>query len=80
MIDKGKRVDIQPRGEGYPAVGHYVPGDDGKLYQVQTEGSRIETDRCGVDVCVGYVLGTADWSDPDSDDDIYPCLAMVSHA
>ena len=71
-------ASIREQGNGWPERGDYVRGDDGETYRVLRCGSRIETGRPGQgNVCLGYVLQPAEWDDLE-DDQIHPCLALVT--
>lgn len=75
-------ASIEGRGCGFPAKGDYVQGDDGALYLVVDEGSRIEIpdipgpDSGTDDVCLGYTLTPVAW-DACEEDEQHQSLALV---
>ena len=68
------QATITERGNGFPAAGDYVPGDDGELYRVVGIGSRIQTGRAGQGNWVTAEVELASWSDCDEDE---VCEALV---
>lgn len=55
---------ITERGNGFPEVGDYVPGDDGEIYEVVELTDRIQTgSRPGEGNWVRARVRLADWSD-----------------
>lgn len=61
---------IYERGNGFPDVGDYVPGDDGNLYLVTAMGPRILTGGPGVSNHIPYCeVDLADWSDCEEGDE-----------
>ena len=69
---------IQERGNGFPGVGDYVPGDDGGLYVVVTLDGPIHTGATGGGEG-NYIHATvepADWADCDEDAE-FPALAVI---
>ena len=77
---KGKRMatqaTIEERGNGFPSVGDYVPGDDG-LYRVVSIDSRIETGRApGCSSWIRATVEEADWEDCDEGEE-FPASVLV---
>jgi hypothetical protein len=70
---------IEERGNGFPDVGAYVPGDDGELYRVTALIGRIQTGGSGTGrsnwIHAKAVL--ANWSDC-SEEDEFPAQLVVS--
>ena len=72
------KAAIEERGNGFPEVGEHVAGDDGELYLVIARGSRIETQPGRSNICTGYHLALADWSDLDEDEEPAEALALLA--
>jgi hypothetical protein len=70
-------ASVEERGNGFADLGDYVVGGDENVYRVVKVGTRIETRGCGEgNICFGYVVERADWSDVD--DDTEPtCSALI---
>jgi hypothetical protein len=64
-------------GNGFPGIGDYLPGDDGKLYRVDEVTSRIQTDQPRWGYYVFANLEEAHWDDVNSDDNLYPASAVI---
>jgi len=68
---------IEERGNGFPDVGDYVPGDDGQLYRVVTLTRRIETGTSsGAANWMGATVEEADWDDC-AEEDLFPAAAII---
>ncbi len=78
MTNAAYNATIQERGNGFPDVGDYVPGDDGNLHRV-ARMSRIHTGNSmrGDSNYVYAVVECADWSDCDEGDE-FPALVVMS--
>jgi len=70
---------ITERGNGWPEVGDYVPGDDGYLYRVASLEGQIQTGQSGCGNWIRATVKMAEWGDVDSDDDVFPASAIVAH-
>ena len=58
------KVTIEERGNGFPEIGAYVPGDDGDLYLVDCVESNIHTgSRAGLPNYVHASVIIASWED-----------------
>lgn len=71
---------ISERGNGFPDVGSYVPGDDGNLYRVVATGCIFTGNSPGVSNYMCAQVDEADWSDVDSDDEVFPASVSVQGA
>jgi len=68
---------IIERGNGMPDVGTLVPGNDGNLYRIETSIGHIQTGGPGEGYRMAVTVSLADWSDAESDDDVYPCTCVI---
>lgn len=74
---KATKCTIEERGNGFPVVGDYVPGDDGELYRVVELDHSIQTGNgSGSANWVRAEVELADYDDVD-EDDIEDCSAII---
>jgi hypothetical protein len=75
----GPNATIEERGNGFPPVGSYVPGDDGNLYRVVSFHGPIQTGRgAGAANWVRATVEPADWEDcPEGEE--FPAMAIVGN-
>lgn len=79
--DSTIEATISERGNGFPDPGDYVPGDDGQLYRVVSLGGTIHTGcRSGQSNYMYARVELADWSDTESDDDVFSALAILAES
>jgi hypothetical protein len=77
MTTMATEATIEERGNGFPDVGDYVPGDDGQLYRIDALDGRIQTGRApGAANWVRATVTLADWDDV-GDDEIAEAMAIV---
>lgn len=68
------KATIQERGNGFPSVGDYAPGDDGNLYRIVALSGRIQTAQSS-----NYIYAeveSADWLDCPEEDE-FPALVVL---
>jgi hypothetical protein len=71
-------AEIIEQGNGLPDRGLYVAGDDGNLYQIVEIDNNINTGRRpGQGNWSRAEVIPADWDDIESDDEVFPALALV---
>jgi hypothetical protein len=71
------KATIVERGNGFPGVGSYVPGDDGKLYEVISLDSRVNIGvRPGASNWMLATVELADWNDCEPGDE-YPAQCIT---
>lgn len=72
------KVTIEERGNGFPKLGAYVPGDDGNLYFVDYVESNIHTSsRPGLSNYVYASVIIADWEDCTAEEQ-FPAMCVIS--
>ena len=69
-------AQIEERGNGFPSVGEFVPGDDGELYEIVELNTRIHTHGPGAGNTLFAEVVLADWDDVE-EDDVFPALCYV---
>jgi hypothetical protein len=75
--DLAVQAVIEERGNGFPGVGDYVPGDDGNLHRVVSVDGPIQTGRgVGRGNWILAQVELADWDDCDEGEE-FPCMAIV---
>ena len=73
------RATIEERGNGFPDVGDYVPGDDGGLYRVVSTDGRIQTGPAGTANWIRASVESVEWDDCDEGDE-FPAMAVLEVA
>lgn len=68
---------VEECGNGFPDPGDYV-SDGTDLYRVVRAGSRIETQSGRGNICVGYRLRSAEWTDLADDEEPHSALAILA--
>ena len=68
---------IEERGNGFPDVGDYVPGDDGELYRVVSTDGRIQTGPAGAANWIRASVEAVEWDDCDEDAE-FPAMAVLA--
>lgn len=58
---EGTEATIYERGNGFPDVGDYVPGDDGELYRIVSMDTNIRTGAPGVGNHLDVRVVRVDW-------------------
>jgi hypothetical protein len=67
---------VSERGNGFPDVGAYVPGDDGGLYRVLSFSGPIHTGPSGASNYIHATVELADWDDCE-DGEEFPAMASL---
>lgn len=81
MNTSTSKATIEERGNGFPDVGDYVPGDDGNLYKVVTMHSQIITGNgSGTGSYIHATVELADWSDCEEGDEHPSCAVLEDEA
>lgn len=73
------RATIEERGNGFPDVGDYVPGDDGELYRVVSTDGRIQTGPAGASNWIRASVEAVEWDDCDEEAE-FPAMAVLEVA